>query len=179
MATRTPTPAWPRSPRRSPRNSPRAPQRQVPALTCVATYALAGRQLSTRRCCSPSWRRSPWRSPGSSASPHAGSPGVPSPYSSLTNEVRYQRCGAGRHLEGSAGRRRRDKLNGWAARAATGAAQRGPRSPGSGHLEPGRPTRRTPVRAKSDLDGKSRDESLEREPGTRKTPAGSTTAVQR
>jgi hypothetical protein len=36
MATRTPTPAWPRSPRRSPRNSPRAPQRQVPALTCVA-----------------------------------------------------------------------------------------------------------------------------------------------
>jgi hypothetical protein len=87
--------------------------------------------------------------------------------------------GASRHLEGSAGRRRRDKLNGWAARAATGAAQRGPRSPGSGHLVPGRPTRRTPVRAKSDLDGKSRDESLEREPGTHKTPAGSTTAVQR
>ena len=31
--------------------------------------------------------------------------------------MQYQRCGAGRHLEGSAGRRRRDKLNGWAVQA--------------------------------------------------------------
>jgi hypothetical protein len=114
MATRTPTPAWPRSPRRSPRNSPRAPQRQVPALTCVATYALAGRQLSTRRCCSPSWRRSPWRSPGSSASPPAGSPGVPSPHSSLTNEAMHGASHCWCYCRG------RDKLNGWAARAATG-----------------------------------------------------------
>ena len=54
---------------------------------------IAGGDLPASRCrgrrCSPSWRRSPWRSPGSSASPPAGSPGVPSPHSSLTNEAMH------------------------------------------------------------------------------------------
>ena len=40
MATRTPTPAWPRSPRRSPRKSPRAPQRQGSGLHRIDAWGI-------------------------------------------------------------------------------------------------------------------------------------------
>jgi len=132
MATRTPTPAWPRSPRRSPRNSPRAPQRQVPALTCVACRDARdrGHSLPDRgdaRCVAarglrPRHRRRHSAGPrpvaahsgrgpprvevswtallallaavpvafaGIVSVPPAGSPGVPSPHSSLTNEAMH------------------------------------------------------------------------------------------